>query len=91
MRWASTKDRVLKIHHSRLHHSGSQEGGEKETWPRQGTEDARLGKEIEVAQKSWRTASDAHSTMLAAKWIFETIQGRLIEATRQPRRYKSSR
>lgn len=58
---------MLNINHSRLHHSGSKEGGEKETWPCQGTKDAHLGQEIEVAQKPWRTASHPRSVMLAAK------------------------
>ena len=82
---------MLNISYSRLHHSGSKDGGEKETWPRQGTEDARLGKEIEKAQISWRTASHLHTTMLAVKCILGTIQPRLIEVTRQPRRHKLSR
>jgi small subunit ribosomal protein S9 len=38
--------KILTCHDSRLHHAGSQEGGEEKAWPRQGTEDAHMGQEI---------------------------------------------
>ena len=77
MRQTFTIDRTLIMSYSRLHHTGSKEGGAKEARPRQGAEDAHLGKEIEMAQKLCSIGSHPHNTILVAKWIFRTVQPRL--------------